>query len=44
MWAELADEAMGEVGAEERETTMATLERANDRLRGLVGEAVLAEE
>ncbi|MES9539788.1 MarR family transcriptional regulator [Spirillospora sp. NPDC049024] len=43
-WAELAEEAMGEAGADEREAALTALERANDRLRGLVGEGVLAEE
>ncbi|GAA3930925.1 MarR family winged helix-turn-helix transcriptional regulator [Actinomadura viridis] len=43
-WAELAEEAMGEAGPEQREITLTTLERANDRLRGLVGDEILAEE
>jgi hypothetical protein len=33
-WAELAEEAMGEAGAEQREIALTTLEQANDRLRG----------
>ncbi|MBF8192619.1 MarR family transcriptional regulator [Nonomuraea sp. K274] len=43
-WAELADEVMGEVSAEQREIVLGALEQANDRLRALVGETVLAEE
>jgi DNA-binding MarR family transcriptional regulator len=44
VWAELAEDAMGHASAEQRETALTTLEHANDRLRGLVGEAVLAED
>jgi MarR family transcriptional regulator for hemolysin len=43
-WAELAERAMGEASAEQREITLTALEQANDRLRNLVGEDVLAEE
>lgn len=43
-WAELAEQALGEVSVEQREIMLTALEHANDRLRGLVGEAVLAEE
>ncbi|KAB8193088.1 MarR family transcriptional regulator [Nonomuraea phyllanthi] len=43
-WAELAEEAMGETSEEWREIALTTLERANDRLRGIVGDDVLAEE
>ncbi|GAA4587221.1 hypothetical protein GCM10023194_35510 [Planotetraspora phitsanulokensis] len=43
-WAELAEQAMGDATDEQRELTIIALERANDRLRGLVDEAVLAEE
>ncbi|WP_141576035.1 MarR family transcriptional regulator [Actinomadura sp. WMMA1423] len=43
-WAELAEEALGEASAAEREAALGALERANDRLRGLVGDGVLAEE
>ncbi|MEV0312358.1 MarR family winged helix-turn-helix transcriptional regulator [Nonomuraea fuscirosea] len=43
-WAELAEEALGEVGAEQRAIVLHALEQANDRLRASVGEAVLAEE
>lgn len=43
-WAELAEQAMGEASMEQREIALTALERANDRLRGLVGEGVLAEE
>ncbi len=43
-WAELAEQVMGEVSMEQREIMLTTLERANDRLRGLVGDGVLAEE
>ncbi|CAL9479198.1 hypothetical protein SUDANB95_02980 [Actinosynnema sp. ALI-1.44] len=35
---------MGEVGAGDRETTITTLEQANDRLRRLVSEAALTED
>src|SRR4051812_11016835 len=34
-WAELAEEALGEASTEQREITLAILEQANDRLRGL---------
>ncbi len=43
-WAELAEEAVGEVSDEQREIAITVLERANDRLRGLVGESVLTDE
>ena len=43
-WAELAEEAVGEVSEEHREITITALEQAGDRLRGLVGGAALAEE
>jgi MarR family transcriptional regulator, transcriptional regulator for hemolysin len=43
-WAELAEEALGKASTEHREITLSTLEHANDRLRGLVGDGVLAEE
>jgi DNA-binding MarR family transcriptional regulator len=43
-WAELAEETMGDVDGEYREIAIAALEQANERLRGLVGEAVLAED
>jgi DNA-binding MarR family transcriptional regulator len=43
-WAELAEQTMGDASKEQREIAITTLEQANDRLRGLVGEAVLAEE
>ncbi len=43
-WAELAEQALGGASDEQREIALTTLERANDRLRGLVGEDVLAEE
>lgn len=43
-WAELAEQAMGDVSPEEREITLTALERAGDRLRAIVGETVLAEE
>jgi MarR family transcriptional regulator, transcriptional regulator for hemolysin len=43
-WAELAEEAMGDVSTKQRETVITALEHANDRLRGLVGEAAFVEE
>lgn len=43
-WAELAEQAMGHVSKEQLGIALTTLEQASDRLRGLVGEAVLAEE
>jgi MarR family transcriptional regulator for hemolysin len=43
-WAELAEQAMGEASTEQREIALTALEQANDRLRGLVEEGVLAEE
>ena len=43
-WAELAEQTMGGTGKEHREIAITALERANDRLRSLVGEAPLAEE
>ncbi|GGT19845.1 hypothetical protein GCM10010176_075480 [Nonomuraea spiralis] len=43
-WAELAEEALGEVSMEQREIVLNALEQANDTLRASVGEAVLAEE
>ncbi|WP_433475038.1 MarR family winged helix-turn-helix transcriptional regulator [Spirillospora sp. CA-142024] len=43
-WAELAEQAMGEASMEQREIALTALEGANDRLQGLVGEGVLAEE
>jgi MarR family transcriptional regulator for hemolysin len=43
-WAELAEQAMGETSEEQREIALTTLEQANDRLRDLVGETVMAEE
>jgi DNA-binding MarR family transcriptional regulator len=43
-WAELAEQAMGEASTEQREIALTALEQANDRLRGLVGEGVFAEE
>ncbi|WP_121435971.1 MarR family winged helix-turn-helix transcriptional regulator [Actinomadura pelletieri] len=43
-WARLADQTLGPATAHERETTLTALEHANDRLRGLVGEAPLTEE
>jgi MarR family transcriptional regulator for hemolysin len=43
-WAELAEQVMGQAGDEQREIALTTLEQANDRLREVVGEAVLAEE
>ncbi|MCK2213287.1 MarR family transcriptional regulator [Actinomadura sp. ATCC 31491] len=42
-WAELADEAMGEVSEEQRHVVLTVLEQANDTLRALVGEAALAD-
>ncbi|GAA2999035.1 MarR family transcriptional regulator [Streptosporangium longisporum] len=44
VWAELAEQTMGGTSDEQREIVLAALEQANDRLRGDVGEAVLAEE
>ncbi|GAA5064364.1 DNA-binding MarR family transcriptional regulator [Thermocatellispora tengchongensis] len=44
VWTELAEETMGGASDEQREIAVSTLEQANDRLRRLVGEAVLAEE
>ncbi|GAA3671054.1 hypothetical protein GCM10022224_039100 [Nonomuraea antimicrobica] len=43
-WAELAEETLGGVSAEQRENTLLALEQANDRLRGLVDPTVLTEE
>jgi MarR family transcriptional regulator for hemolysin len=43
-WAELAEETLGGVSEDHREIVLGALERANDRLRGLVGDAPLAEE
>jgi DNA-binding MarR family transcriptional regulator len=43
-WAQLAERAMGEASTEQREITLTALEQANDRLRNLVGQDVLAEE
>ncbi|MQY09394.1 MarR family winged helix-turn-helix transcriptional regulator [Actinomadura macrotermitis] len=43
-WAELAEETLGQAGADQREITLSTLEQANDRLRGIVGDDVLTEE
>ncbi|GAA0379777.1 hypothetical protein Acor_01250 [Acrocarpospora corrugata] len=43
-WAELAEEVIGEVSEDQRETVVTVLEQANDRLRALVDEAVLTEE
>ncbi|EHR49177.1 transcriptional regulator [Saccharomonospora marina XMU15] len=43
-WSELAEQAMGGVSAQQRDITIAVLEQANERLRGLVDESVLAEE
>ncbi|MER6942863.1 MarR family transcriptional regulator [Nonomuraea sp. NPDC000554] len=43
-WAELAELAMGDTSEEQREVAIAALERANDRLRRVVGESVLSEE
>ncbi|MEV0231764.1 MarR family transcriptional regulator [Nonomuraea sp. NPDC050786] len=43
-WAELAEEALGETAEERREIALTVLEQANDRLRRLVGDDVLAEE
>ncbi|GLW09491.1 hypothetical protein Misp01_46200 [Microtetraspora sp. NBRC 13810] len=43
-WAELADEALGDVDDERREIAISVLERANDRLRGLVDETALADD
>ncbi|MEV4112948.1 MarR family transcriptional regulator [Nonomuraea sp. NPDC049695] len=43
-WAELAEEALGETGEEWREIALTVLEQANDRLRRIVGDDVLAEE
>lgn len=43
-WAELAEEAMGEASTQQRDLALTALEQANDRLRGIVGEGVLAEE
>jgi DNA-binding MarR family transcriptional regulator len=42
-WAELAEQAMGQVSKEQLQIALTTIEQANDQLRGLVGEAVLAE-
>ncbi|WP_433430240.1 MarR family winged helix-turn-helix transcriptional regulator [Nonomuraea sp. CA-141351] len=43
-WAELAEEVMGETDEDRREIALTVLEQANDRLRRLVGEDVLADE
>lgn len=43
-WAELAEQVMGDVPAEHREITLTTLEQANDLLRGVVGDEILAED
>lgn len=43
-WAELAEEAMGDLSEQQREATIAALEHANDRLRNLVGDSVLADD
>ncbi|MEO3868289.1 MarR family transcriptional regulator [Nonomuraea sp. B12E4] len=43
-WAELAGQAMGQVGEERRAIVLDALEQANDTLRALVGEGPLAEE
>lgn len=43
-WADLAEQTLGETTAAQREIALTALERANDGLRDLVGEAVLAEE
>ncbi|MCO5995093.1 MarR family winged helix-turn-helix transcriptional regulator [Actinoallomurus rhizosphaericola] len=45
-WAELAEETLGPADDEEREIVLTALERASDRLRGLVedSERILAEE
>ncbi|MEV8514518.1 MarR family transcriptional regulator [Dactylosporangium sp. NPDC051484] len=43
-WAELAEQAMGDMTAQQREITINALEQANDRLRRLVGEAALTDE
>nr|WP_296068289.1 MarR family transcriptional regulator [uncultured Actinoplanes sp.] len=42
-WAELAEEAMGDVTAEEREVALSVLERASAHLRTTVGDEPLAE-
>lgn len=42
-WAELAEEAMGNVSRDQLAIALTTIEQANDRLRGFVGDAVLAE-
>jgi MarR family transcriptional regulator for hemolysin len=43
-WAELADETLGPLPDRERTVVVEALEHANDRLRELVEESVLAEE
>ncbi|SDI29828.1 MarR family winged helix-turn-helix transcriptional regulator [Nonomuraea jiangxiensis] len=43
-WAELADEALGQVGAEQRAIVLTALEQANDTFRAMVGEGPLTEE
>ncbi|MET7402140.1 MarR family transcriptional regulator [Dactylosporangium sp. NPDC005572] len=43
-WAELAEEALGDLPAPDLDTTVRSLERASTRLRGLVGEDALTEE
>lgn len=43
-WADLAEQTMGDVSSEQRDITITALERANDRLRGLVGDGVLTED
>ena len=43
-WGELAEQVLGEASTQQREITLTALEQANDRLRGFVGEGVLAEE
>lgn len=43
-WVELAEAAMGDTDGERREIALAVLEEANERLRRLAGEGVLAEE
>lgn len=43
-WAELAEVAMGAVPPRQRAIAIEALENANDRLRGLVDESVLADE
>jgi DNA-binding MarR family transcriptional regulator len=43
-WADLAEQVMGDVPAEHRDITLTALEQANDRLRGVFGDEILAED